>query len=225
MNNLSQSSCLSSFQVPLGAGVALACKYKGNNGMCLALYGDGASNQGQVFEAYNIAYLWKLPAIFVCENNCYGKWRKWLVGRPVDCCWYSVTVNSRFCLLCVIVGMGTSAERSSCNTEYYKRGDVLPGVWVDGMDVLAVKSATEWAINYVTSTGPIVMEVNTYRYTGHSMSDPGTSYRTRDEIQEVRQTRDPITQFKEKIIEAGLVTADEIKVTWLTWIRFDWMTN
>lgn len=166
-------------QVPLGAGVALACKYKGNNGVCLALYGDGAANQGQIFEAYNMAHLWKLPCIFVCENNGYG--------------------------------MGTSAERASCNTNYYQRGDVLPGIWVDGMDVIAVKLATEFAINYVLNTGPLVMEVFTYRYSGHSMSDPGTSYRTRDEVQEVRQTRDPISSFKDRIINAGLVSADDIK--------------
>lgn len=166
-------------QVPLGAGVALACQYKGNNGVCLALYGDGASNQGQIFEAYNIAHLWKLPCIFVCENNGYG--------------------------------MGTSAARSSCNTNYFQRGDVLPGIWVDGMDVVAVKLATDFAIDHVLKKGPLVMEVFTYRYSGHSMSDPGTSYRTRDEVQEVRQTRDPISSFKDKIITAGLVTADEIK--------------
>lgn len=166
-------------QVPLGAGVALACKYKENGGMCLALYGDGAANQGQVFEAYNMAYLWKLPCIFVCENNNYG--------------------------------MGTSAERASCNTDYYTRGDALPGIWVDGMDVLAVRSATEFAIDYVTKNGPLVMETNTYRYSGHSMSDPGTSYRTREEIQEVRQKRDPITSFKELCLELGLMTQDEIK--------------
>ena len=166
-------------QVPLGAGVALACKYKENGGMCLALYGDGAANQGQVFEAYNMAYLWKLPCIFVCENNNYG--------------------------------MGTSAERASCNTDYYTRGDALPGIWVDGMDVLAVRSATEFAIDYVNKHGPLVMETNTYRYSGHSMSDPGTSYRTREEIQEVRQKRDPITSFKELCVELGLMTQDEIK--------------
>lgn len=166
-------------QVPLGAGVALACKYKENGGVCLALYGDGAANQGQVFEAYNMAYLWKLPCIFVCENNGYG--------------------------------MGTSSERSSSNALYYTRGDVIPGIWVDGMDVLAVKSATEFAIEHANKNGPLVMEVFTYRYSGHSMSDPGTSYRTREEIQEVRQKRDPITSFKEKILESQLVTADEIK--------------
>lgn len=165
--------------MPLGAGVALANQYKNDGGVCFALYGDGASNQGQVFEAYNMAYLWKLPCIFVCENNGYG--------------------------------MGTSAARSSCNTEYYKRGDVLPGLWIDGMDVLACKEGARFAIDHAVNKGPIVLETATYRYSGHSMSDPGTSYRSRDEIQEVRQKRDPITSFKDRIIEAGLVTADELK--------------
>jgi pyruvate dehydrogenase E1 component alpha subunit len=107
--------------------------------------------------------------------------------------------------------MGTSAERSSCNTEYYKRGDVLPGLWIDGMDVLAVKEGMRFAIDYVLKNGPIVIEAATYRYSGHSMSDPGTSYRSRDEIQEVRQKRDPITSFKDRIVETGLATADDIK--------------
>jgi pyruvate dehydrogenase E1 component alpha subunit len=157
----------------------IALNNVGNGGVCLSLYGDGASNQGQVFEAYNMAYLWKLPCIFICENNGYG--------------------------------MGTSAERSSCNTEYYKRGDVLPGLWIDGMDVLAVKEGMRFAIDYVLNNGPIVIEAATYRYSGHSMSDPGTSYRSRDEIQEVRQKRDPITSFKERMLESGLATADDIK--------------
>nr|XP_018907664.1 PREDICTED: probable pyruvate dehydrogenase E1 component subunit alpha, mitochondrial [Bemisia tabaci] len=167
-------------QVPLGAGIALAAKYKGNDGVCFTLYGDGAANQGQVFEAYNMSKLWDIPAIFVCENNGYG--------------------------------MGTSAERAAASAQYYTRGDYIPGIWVDGMDVLAVKSAAEFAIEHCKAgKGPIVLETATYRYSGHSMSDPGTSYRTRDEIQEVRQTRDPITSFKEKIINAGLVTPDELK--------------
>ncbi|XP_063622845.1 probable pyruvate dehydrogenase E1 component subunit alpha, mitochondrial [Cydia splendana] len=167
-------------QGPLGAGVAFAHKYKGDGGVCFALYGDGAANQGQLFEVYNIAKLWDLPCVFVCENNGYG--------------------------------MGTSVDRSSASTEYYTRGDYVPGIWVDGMDVLAAREATKYAIDYCTSgKGPLVMEMETYRYSGHSMSDPGTSYRTRDEVQEVRQTRDPITSFKEKIITNELVTPDQLK--------------
>jgi pyruvate dehydrogenase E1 component alpha subunit len=167
-------------QVPLGVGIALAHQYKGDNGVNLSLYGDGAANQGQLFEAANIAKLWRLPAIMICENNG--------------------------------VGMGTTAERSSASTDYYCRGDYVPGIWVDGMDVLAVREATRFAVEWARSgNGPLVMDVATYRYHGHSMSDPGTSYRTRDEIQKVRQSRDPITGFKDKIITAGLVTDDEIK--------------
>lgn len=167
-------------QVPLGAGIAFAQKYTGNRKVTLALYGDGAANQGQVFEAYNMAKLWSLPCIFICENNGYG--------------------------------MGTSAERSSASTEYYSRGDYVPGLWVDGMDVLAVREAG----NFLTSLcregkGPFVVEAATYRYHGHSMSDPGTSYRTRDEIQEVRQSRDPITNFKDKLLSNELATNEELK--------------
>jgi pyruvate dehydrogenase E1 component alpha subunit len=167
-------------QVPLGAGIAFAHKYKGDGGVNIALYGDGAANQGQLFEAYNMSKLWALPSIFVCENNGYG--------------------------------MGTSAERASANTNYYQRGEYVPGIWVDGMDVLAVREATRFARQLCADgKGPILMETATYRYSGHSMSDPGTSYRTREEVQEVRQSRDPITSFKEKIQNANLVTAEELK--------------
>lgn len=167
-------------QVPLGVGIGFAYKYNGSDGVCFALYGDGAANQGQVFEVYNMAKLWDVPVVFVCENNGYG--------------------------------MGTSSERASASTNYYSRGDYIPGIWVDGMDVLAVREASRFAIDFINSgKGPIVLETATYRYSGHSMSDPGTSYRTRDEIQEVRQTRDPITSFKEKIINSGLAAADELK--------------
>lgn len=110
-------------------------------------------------------------------------------------------------------GMGTSAERASANIDYYKRGDYVPGIWVDGMDVVAVREAAKFAIEYCDSgKGPILLETATYRYSGHSMSDPGTSYRTREEIQEVRQSRDPITSFREKILNAQLTTPEEIKV-------------
>uniref|UniRef100_A0A1L8E1F1 Pyruvate dehydrogenase E1 component subunit alpha n=1 Tax=Nyssomyia neivai TaxID=330878 RepID=A0A1L8E1F1_9DIPT len=167
-------------QVPLGAGIAMANKYLRGKGTCFALYGDGAANQGQVFEVYNMSKLWKVPVIYVCENNGYG--------------------------------MGTSVERASANTNYYTRGDYVPGIWVDGMDVLAVREAARFAIEHCESgKGPIVLETATYRYSGHSMSDPGTSYRSRDEIQEVRQTRDPITSFREKILNAELIDLDELK--------------
>merc|ERR1712113_482829 len=168
-------------QVPLGAGIGFAHQYKGDGGVNFSLYGDGAANQGQVFEAYNIAKLWNIPVVFVCENNGYG--------------------------------MGTSQDRAAASTEFYKRGDYIPGVKVNGMDFLSVREATEFALDYCgkQDKGPLVFEMATYRYHGHSMSDPGTSYRTRDEIQEMRQTRDPILGFKEKIVAAGLVDAEELK--------------
>ncbi|MCL4136538.1 UNVERIFIED_CONTAM: hypothetical protein GTU68_053554, partial [Idotea baltica] len=169
-------------QVPVGAGLALASKYLNTGGICIALYGDGAANQGQIYEAYNIAKLWDLPAVFVCENNGYG--------------------------------MGTSVDRASASTNYYTRGDYVPGIWIDGMDMISVKEAIKFAIEYCNAgKGPLVLDAATYRYSGHSMSDPGTSYRTRDEIQEVRQTRDPIMLFKERSVSAGLVTTEELKVT------------
>ncbi|XP_064608386.1 pyruvate dehydrogenase E1 component subunit alpha, mitochondrial-like [Liolophura sinensis] len=166
-------------QVPLGAGIAFAHKYKGEENICISLYGDGAANQGQLFEAFNIAKLWNLPVIFVCENNGYG--------------------------------MGTSVERASASSTYYTRGDYIPGLWVDGMDVLAVKECTRFARDFVLKQGPLMIEMATYRYHGHSMSDPGTSYRTREEIQEVRQRRDPITNLKERIVSAELATEEELK--------------
>nr|CAD7456247.1 unnamed protein product [Timema tahoe] len=168
-------------QVPLGVGLAFASKYMGTDGVSVALYGDGAANQGQIFEVYNIAKLLDLPCIFVCENNGYG--------------------------------MGTSVDRAAASTTYYTRGDYIPGIWVDGMDVLAMREATRYAVNHCsTGKGPIILEAFTYRYSGHSMSDPGTSYRTREEVQEVRQTRDPITSFKDKIISTELATAEELKL-------------
>ncbi|MBN3282712.1 ODPA dehydrogenase, partial [Polyodon spathula] len=167
-------------QVPLGAGVALACKYLGTDQVCAALYGDGAANQGQIFEAYNMASLWKLPCIFICENNKYG--------------------------------MGTSVERASASTEYYKRGDFIPGLRVDGMDILCVKEATKFAADLCRAgKGPIVMELQTYRYHGHSMSDPGVSYRTREEIQEVRSKSDPISLLKDRMLSNNMASVEELK--------------
>lgn len=166
-------------QVPLGAGLALGYKYRNMPNVSVALYGDGASNQGQCFEAYNIAKLWKLPAIFVCENNKYG--------------------------------MGTSAERSSANTNYYTRGDYVPGLKVDAMDIFAVKNATEYAREYALNEGPILLEMETYRYHGHSMSDPDTTYRTRDDIAEMRKKFDPILQLRQNMADAGFGTEEEFK--------------
>merc|ERR1712061_932929 len=167
-------------QVPLGAGIAFAHKYKGDGGVSFSLYGDGAAQQGQVFEAYNMAKLWDLPVVFICENNHYG--------------------------------MGTSQERSSASQSFFTKGDYIPGIRVDGMDIISVREATKFAIDYCGSgKGPLVYEIATYRYHGHSMSDPGTSYRTREEVQEVRQTRDPITSLREKLVSSKLAEADELK--------------
>ncbi|KAI5937809.1 Pyruvate dehydrogenase E1 component subunit alpha, testis-specific form, mitochondrial [Manis javanica] len=167
-------------QGPLGAGIALACKYKGDNEVCLTLYGDGAANQGQIFEAYNMAALWKLPCIFICENNLYG--------------------------------MGTSAERAAASTDYYKRGGFIPGLRVDGMDVLCVREATKFAVDYCRSgNGPILMELQTYRYHGHSMSDPGISYRTREEVQNVKSKNDPIMLLKDRMVKNKLTSMEELK--------------
>jgi len=168
-------------QVPLGAGIGFAHQYTGDGGVNFSLYGDGAANQGQVAEAFNLAKLWELPCVFICENNHYA--------------------------------MGTSENRHGASTEFYKRGDYIPGMWVDGMDVLAVREATRFAIDYcsVQKKGPLVYEISTYRYHGHSMSDPGTSYRTRDEVQEVRQTRDPITGFRDRLVSAELAEVSELK--------------
>ncbi|KAK0531644.1 alpha subunit of pyruvate dehydrogenase [Tilletia horrida] len=167
-------------QVPVGAGIAFAQKYNGTKDAVFAMYGDGASNQGQVFEAFNMAKLWALPCVFICENNKYG--------------------------------MGTSAERSSMNTSYFKRGDVIPGLQVNAMDVLAVHQATAFARKFTTEgNGPLVMELVTYRYGGHSLSDPGTTYRTRDEIQAMRSSSDPIQGLKAKMLEWGVVEEAELK--------------
>jgi len=168
-------------QVPLGAGLAFAQKYSEHPRCTFALYGDGAANQGQVFEAFNMAKLWDLPCVFVCENNKYG--------------------------------MGTSAERSSANTEYFKRGDYIPGLQVNGMDIVAAKQAVEYARKWTVEDkkGPLLLEFVTYRYGGHSMSDPGTTYRTREEVQRMRSTQDPIHGLMKYIEEWGLATEQELK--------------
>ncbi|OJJ30592.1 hypothetical protein ASPWEDRAFT_46201 [Aspergillus wentii DTO 134E9] len=165
--------------VPLGTGIAFAQQYADRNNVTLNLYGDGAANQGQVHESFNLAKLWELPVIFGCENNQYG--------------------------------MGTSAERASAMTDYYKRGQYIPGLRVNGMDVLAVMAAVKHGKEYVTAgNGPLVYEYHTYRYAGHSVSDPGISYRTRDEVQSQR-SNDPISNLKARMIEWGVFTEEEAK--------------
>ncbi|RFU29979.1 hypothetical protein B7463_g6343, partial [Scytalidium lignicola] len=167
-------------QVPVGAGLAFAHKYQDKKTATVCLYGDGASNQGQVFEAFNMAKLWNLPVLFGCENNKYG--------------------------------MGTAANRSSALTDYYKRGQYIPGLKVNGMDVLAVKAAVKYGKEWTESGhGPLVLEYVTYRYGGHSMSDPGTTYRTREEIQRMRSTQDPIAGLKQKLLEWNVCSEDELK--------------
>jgi pyruvate dehydrogenase E1 component alpha subunit len=179
-NNFYGGNGIVGAQVPLGAGVAFAHKYKKDGGLCIAAYGDGAANQGQIFEAANMAKLWGLPLIFLIENNKYG--------------------------------MGTSTARGSAQDEFYKRGDYIPGIWIDGMDVLAVKKGFAWAADYVrTNNAPLFVEASTYRYHGHSMSDPGISYRSREEVKSVQQSRDCIDQMKNRVLESGWATAAEIK--------------
>ncbi|PWY68101.1 pyruvate dehydrogenase E1 component subunit alpha [Aspergillus sclerotioniger CBS 115572] len=165
--------------VPLGTGIAFAQQYDDTRRVTVNVYGDGAANQGQVHEAYNMAKLWELPVIFACENNKYG--------------------------------MGTSVERASAMTEYYKRGNYIPGLRINGMDVLAVISAIKYGKEYaLAGNGPLLYEFQTYRYAGHSVSDPGTSYRTKDEVQAER-AHDPITNYRERLIDWGVLTKEEAK--------------
>ena len=165
---------------PLGAGLAFAHKYKGDNGICTAYYGDGAANQGQIYEAYNMASLWKLPVIFVIENNKYG--------------------------------MGTSQTRHAAGV-LYKRGEGydIPGEKVDGMNVLTVRAAALKAVEYVRSgNGPYILEFDTYRYRGHSMSDPG-KYRSKEEVDMMKEQHDPIDAIRKIIIETGKFNEDDFK--------------
>jgi pyruvate dehydrogenase E1 component alpha subunit len=168
-------------QVPIGTGLAFAHKYKEDGGVCMAYFGDGASNQGQVFESFNMAALWKLPVVYVIENNRYG--------------------------------MGTSVKRASSNEELFSRGGAfgIPGVSVDGMDVLAVKEAGAKALEHARSgKGPYILGMQTYRYRGHSMSDPA-KYRSREEVSKVRSERDPVDRVRQYILDANAADEDALK--------------
>ena len=161
-------------QVPIGAGLAFSHKYNGNKNVSITYFGDGAANQGQVYESYNIASLWKLPVVFVIENNKYG--------------------------------MGTSVNRSSAGENLSDRGKPygIMSEKVDGMDILAVREAAIKAIDYCRSgKGPYILEMKTYRYRGHSMSDPA-KYRTRDEVDKIRKTSDPIENIKSLLNKMGV---------------------
>ncbi|MCC6925568.1 pyruvate dehydrogenase (acetyl-transferring) E1 component subunit alpha [Novosphingobium sp.] len=167
-------------QVPLGAGLAFAHQYREDGGLCMAYFGDGAANQGQVYEAFNMAALWNLPVIFVVENNGYA--------------------------------MGTAVQRGSAETHFHRRGTAfrIPGISVNGMDVLEVRAAAEVAVAHVRAgKGPVLMELHTYRYRGHSMSDPA-KYRSREEVQEMREKHDPIDAAKAELLKRG-VAEDRLK--------------
>ena len=168
-------------QVPLGTGLAFANKYREDKNVCLTYFGDGAANQGQVYESFNMAELWKLPIVFVIENNRYA--------------------------------MGTAVSRSSAQTDFSKRGVSfnIPGTQVDGMDVRAVKAAAAEAIAWCRSgKGPTILEMMTYRYRGHSMSDPA-KYRTKEEVDKIRTEHDPIEQVRRRLLDKKWASEDELK--------------
>ncbi len=168
-------------QVSLGTGLAFANRYRGNDNVCLTYFGDGAANQGQVYESFNMAALWKLPVIYIIENNRYA--------------------------------MGTSVQRSSAQTDFSKRGASfdIPGEQVDGMDVRAVKAAGDKAVKWCRDgKGPYILEMMTYRYRGHSMSDPA-KYRTREEVEKVRGEQDPIEQVRSRLLQKKMASEDELK--------------
>jgi pyruvate dehydrogenase E1 component alpha subunit len=168
-------------QVPLGTGLGFANRYRGNDNVSLTYFGDGAANQGQVYESFNMAKLWKLPVIYIIENNQYG--------------------------------MGTSVERASATINLHKRGASfeIPGERVDGMDVRAVKAAGDKAAKWCRGgNGPIILEMLTYRYRGHSMSDPA-KYRSKEEVDKVRTENDPIEQVRSRMLKKGFATEDSLK--------------
>ena len=167
--------------MPLGAGLAFANKYRGNDSVSFTYFGDGSANQGQVYETFNMAALWDLPVIFVIENNQYA--------------------------------MGTAQQRSTSSAEIWERGKAfgIAGEAVDGMDVLAVKAAGQKAVAHCRAgKGPYILEVKTYRYRGHSMSDPA-KYRTREEVQKIREERDAIERVRDMLLTGKHATEDDLK--------------
>ncbi|GCE82941.1 pyruvate dehydrogenase E1 component subunit alpha [Komagataeibacter diospyri] len=165
-------------QVSLGIGLAFANKYRGTDEVSVTYYGEGASNQGQVYESFNLAALHRLPCLFVLENNRYG--------------------------------MGTSVERASASKALWRNGEPwgIPGMYVDGMDVEAVRAAAAEAVAHCRAgKGPVLMEVDTYRYRGHSMSDPA-KYRQRSEVEEIRKNHDPIDRVRRELLERGVAESD-----------------
>ena len=163
-------------QVPIGTGMAFAHRYKKDKGVCLSYFGDGAANQGQVYESFNMASLWKLPIIYIIEDNQYG-------------------------------------IRASANADFHRRGEPfhIPGRIVDGMDLFAVREAAEWAVAHARSgKGPVLLHVKTYRYRGHSMSDPG-KYRSKEEVEKMRQENDPIEKIRNFLLDQKLTNEEQMK--------------
>ncbi|WP_409337881.1 pyruvate dehydrogenase (acetyl-transferring) E1 component subunit alpha [Bartonella bilalgolemii] len=168
-------------QVPIGSGLAFSNQYLGKDNVTLVYFGDGAANQGQVYESFNMASLWKLPVVYIIENNQYA--------------------------------MGTSVSRASAETDFSRRGlsFEIPGIAVDGMDVRAVKGAADEAIIWARSgKGPIILDMQTYRYRGHSMSDPA-KYRSKEEVEKIKSEHDPINQVKSRLIKQGWASEDDLK--------------
>ncbi|WP_254472663.1 pyruvate dehydrogenase (acetyl-transferring) E1 component subunit alpha [Bartonella sp. B1098] len=168
-------------QVPIGSGLAFSNQYLGKDNVTLVYFGDGAANQGQVYESFNMASLWKLPVVYIIENNQYA--------------------------------MGTSVSRASAETDFSRRGlsFEIPGIVVDGMDVRSVKGAADEAISWTRSgKGPIILDIQTYRYRGHSMSDPA-KYRSKEEVQKIKEEYDPIDQVKSRILKQNWANEDDLK--------------
>lgn len=167
-------------QISIGTGMGFAHKYKKDNGVCIAYMGDGAVNQGQVYESFNMAALWKLPVVYVVEDNQYA--------------------------------MGTSTHRGSANNDFAKRGEPynIPSKTVDGMNFLDVYEQAQWALDHARKSGPVLLHIKTYRYRGHSMSDPA-KYRTKEEVEEFKSEKDPITLVRNLLLDHKLSTEEELK--------------